>query len=195
MKVEEVRMSSIQLSEANTRKDLSAGTEDTGLDDLAQSIKERGLLNPITVKKNDDGTYSLIAGQRRFLACQKLGLKTIPAIIRDVTDDTDATIISLVENVHRADMHPLDKARAYRKIYGKYKDYNKMAKETGVSVPTIKKYLALLDLAPSIQEKITTAEGAAGVGTLSLLAKTFKPEEQEEAFERISGFKQSFGKS
>ena len=110
-------MSAIQLSEFNTRKDLNAGTEDAGLDDLANSIRKNGLLNPITVVRNQDSTYSLIAGQRRFLATQKLGWEKIHAIIRDITDDTDATIVSLVENVHRADMNPIDKARAYKYTY------------------------------------------------------------------------------
>jgi ParB family chromosome partitioning protein len=190
MEVKEIKMSEISLSEYNTRKDLSAGTEDASLEDLANSIKEKGLLNPITVRRKDDGTYELIAGQRRFLACKKLGWKTIPAIIRDITDDTDATIISLIENVHRADMNPIDKARAYQKIFDKYKDLKKVAKETGVSVGTIRKYLKLLNLAPSIQEKLSTAEGPAGIETLAKIADTFSPEEQEDVLERIGGFKQ-----
>lgn len=190
MEVKDIKISAIQLSESNTRKDLNAGTEDAGLEDLAKSIEEKGLLNPVIVRRNDDGTYSLIAGQRRFLACQRLGWETIPAIIRDITDDTDATIISLIENVHRADMDPIDKTRAYQKIYEKYGDYNKVAKETGVSVSTIRKYLTLLNLAPSIQEKLTTAEGPAGIGTLSKIAETFAPDEQEKVLERVGGFKQ-----
>ncbi len=190
MEIKDIEMSVIKVSELNTRKDLAAGTEDAGLEDLANSIKEKGLLNPIIVRKNNDGSYGLIAGQRRFLACQRLGWGTIPAIIRDITDDTDATIISLIENVHRADMNPIDKARAYQKIHEKYMDYNKVAKETGVSISTLKKYLTLLNLASSIQEKLTTAEGPAGIGTLSKLSETFAPEEQEKVLDKIGGFKQ-----
>ena len=191
MEIRDISLSDIQLSEElNTRTDLKAGTEDTGLEGLADSIKEKGLLNPIIVRRNSDGTYGLIAGQRRFLACQTLGWDTIPAIVRDVTDNTDATIISLIENVHRADMNPIDKARAYQKIYEKYENYNKVVKETGVSVSTVKKYLTLLNLAPSIQEKLTTAEGPAGIATLSKIAETFSPEKQEEILDRIGGFRQ-----
>jgi ParB family chromosome partitioning protein len=190
MEVKEIKLEQIQLSESNTRKDLSAGTEDAGIEDLANSIKEKGLLNPIIVRKKDDGSYDLIAGQRRFLACQKLGWESIPAIVRDIADDTDATIISLVENVHRADMNPIDKARAYQKIYERYKDYNKVAKETGVSVSTTRKYLTLLNLSPSTQEKLTTAEGPAGISALAKIAETFDPEEQEDVLDRIGGFKQ-----
>lgn len=190
MDVKDIDISKIILSEFNTRKDLESGTEDAGLSELANSIQEKGLLNPIIIKPNSDGTYGLIAGQRRYLACKKLGWKTIPAIIREITDDTDATIISLIENVHRADMNPMDKARAYRKIYEKYQDYNRTAKETGVSTITIRKYIALLNLAPSIQAKISTAEGPAGIGTLAKVAEEFRPEEQVKVLEEIGGFTQ-----
>ena len=190
MEVKDIKLSMIELSEFNARKDLDAGTEDTGLDDLANSIKEKGLLSPVTVRRNDNGTFSLVAGQRRFLACKRLGWETIPAIIRDIADDTDATIISLIENVHRADMNPIDKARAYQKIYTKYVDYEKVAKETGVSTSTVRKYLSLLNLAPLIQDRISTSDGPAGIGTLSKIASTFSPEEQESVLDKIGGFKQ-----
>jgi ParB family chromosome partitioning protein len=192
MEVKDVKMNLINVSSFNTRKDLGAGTEDTSLDDLANSIKEKGLLSPITVQRRDDGTYDLIVGQRRFLACKKLGWDVIPSIVREKMDDTDATIISLIENVHRADMSPIDKAKAYQKIYEKYKDYDKVERETGVSISTIRKYLTLLNLAPSIQEKLTTSEGPAGIGTLSKLAETFSsPKDQERVLEAIGGFKQT----
>jgi ParB family chromosome partitioning protein len=192
VEIKDIKMDLINISSFNTRKDLAAGTEDTSLDDLADSIREKGLLNPIMVQKKDDGTYELIVGQRRFLACKKLGWNTIPAIIREKMDDTDATILSLIENVHRADMSPIDKARAYQKIYEKYQNYDKVARETGVSISTIKKYLTLLKLAPSIQNTLTTSEGPAGIGTLSKLAETFSShEDQEKVLEAVGGFKQS----
>lgn len=190
MEVKDIELSAIRLSESNTRKDLGSGVEDTSLDDLANSISDKGLLNPVIVRREPDGKYSLIAGQRRFLACKKLGWESIPAIIREVEDSTDATILSLIENVHRADMNPIDKARAYQQIYNKYGDYNDVARETGVSVTTIRKYVALLSLTPDIQKSISTADGPAGVGTLSKVAETFAPEDQAEVLRQISGFKQ-----
>ena len=191
MEVKEIDIDLIDVSKLNTRKDLSSGQEDSSIEELANSIKEQGLLSPITVMKKSDGRYEVIVGQRRFLACKKIGKDKISAIIRDKMDDTDATIISLIENVHRADMNGIDKAKAYKKIYEKYNDYEKVAKESGVSISTIKKYVALLDLAPSIQESITTDEGPAGIGTLSKLAETFKDvEDQEKVLDKIGGFKQ-----
>jgi ParB family chromosome partitioning protein len=190
MEIKDIQLSKIRVSDLNTRKDLESGTEDSSLVDLANSIKEKGLLNPVIVRRNEDDTYDLIVGQRRFLACQKLGWGTIPAIIRAITDDTDGTIISLIENVHRAEMNPIDKARAYNTIYEKYEDYNKVAYETGVSVATIKRYLKLLDLVPSIQERLSTSDGPAGIAALSKIAETFNPEDQEDALNQLSGFRQ-----
>jgi len=190
MEVKEIRMADIRVSESNIRKDLEAGTEDAGLAELAESIREKGLLSPLLVRRLGDRSYELVAGQRRFLACKRLEWKTVSAIIRDVADDTDATILSLIENVHRADLHPLDKAKAYRTIYERYSDYTRVAKETGVSPATVKKYLSLLKLATSIQDRMTTAEGAASIGTLARVADTFEEEEQEDVLDRIGGFKQ-----
>ncbi len=187
----------MRVSDFNTRKDLDAGTEDTTIDDLADSIRERGLLSPIIVRMTADGHYDLFAGQRRLLAHRKLGMTTIPAIIRNDLDDTEATIVSLVENVQRADMNPLDKAKAYAGIRAKYGDDKRVAKETGVTIKTVRRYLALLNLAPSIQDAMASSEGTSGEGipgivTLELLAKTFAaPEDQERVLRMIGDFKQS----
>lgn len=72
MEVRDVELDSIKISSLNTRKDLTAGTEEAGLEDLASSIREKGLLNPIIIQKTGDGSYELIAGQRRYLACKSL---------------------------------------------------------------------------------------------------------------------------
>lgn len=88
-------------------------------------------------------------------------------------------------------MHPIDKAKALKQMYEKYGTNKRVSKESGFSIPTIRRYLQLLDLAPTIQGKLTTSEGPAGVGTLSKLATTFSSHyEQELALERISGFNQ-----
>lgn len=190
MVTREIELSAIDISDFNTRKDLDAGTEEADLDGLASSIRERGLLQAIIVRTKPGGRYDLIAGQRRFLACDKLGMTTIRADVRDDLGDNDATVVSLIENVQRADMHPLDKAKAYKAIHEQYGDYKQVAKETGVTVPTIRKYLYLLDLDSSIQEFLTTTEGSIGIGTLSKLAELFPPEQHAEVLEKVRGFRQ-----
>lgn len=143
MEIQEIPINHIRVSNANVRKDLQAGNEDTGLRDLANSIRENGLLSPITVKPLTGGIYDLVIGQRRFLACRdELSWDTIPATVRDNLDDTTAVVLSLVENVQRADMAPIDKAKAFQGIYSQYGDYSRVAKETGVSPQTIRRYLS-----------------------------------------------------
>ena len=190
MEVRDILISKISISDLNVRKNLDAGHEDSSLNDLAESIRKNGLLNPITVIKKGD-LYELVVGQRRFLACQNIGFDTIPAIIRDDISDADGVTLSLIENVHRADMHPIDKGRALQILYDTYGSYKRVSKESGLSTPTIKRYMSLLNLAPSIQEKLSTRDGPAGVGTLSVLAELFpNQEEQPIGLGIIEGFNQ-----
>lgn len=187
METRDIPLDQIKVSAFNTRKDMSAGTEDADIDGLANSIRDWGLLSPITVRITADGQYDLVAGQRRYLAFHRLGRSTIPAIINDDLDDTGATVVSLVENVHRADMNPMDKARAYQGIYVRYGDVERVAKETGVTTQTVRRYLPLLKLNQAIQEEVSTSDGVASVVTLSKLAETFASEDQEEALDQIRG--------
>lgn len=184
-------LSSLFMSTLNTRTDLQAGQEDSGIDELAESIREKGLLQPITVRPSPDGRYEVIVGQRRLRACHKAGLDPVPCLVRDDLSDTDAVAISLVENVHRADMNPLDKARALKALYDRYGTYDRVARETSWSVQTVRRYMSLLDLPDQIQRTISTAEGPARVGALSRLASTFKGEQAVEVFQKIGSFKQN----
>lgn len=188
MEVRDIDISKIVVSKQNVRKDLSAGNEEANLDDLAKSIKEKGLLSPIIVVRKGDN-YELIVGQRRFLACRQLGFQRIPAIIREETDDTDYLTLSLIENIHRSDMSPIDKARAYKSLYEKYHDYDDVSKETGISTVTIRKYVKLLDLDPQLQERLSTSDGVVGIDAMSKLASAFNsPDDQLQAFNAIKGF-------
>ena len=186
----EIDLDRIRVSELNTRKDLQAGNEDADIEDLANSIRARGLINPVTVVPRSDGGYDLIAGQRRFLACKLLQMPTISAIVRENLNDNEAMVISLVENVQRADMNPIDKARAYQSLLDELEHVKGVAKETGVGAQTIRRYLSLLKLAPSLQDKVSTFDGPAGIGTLSKVAESYPAEEQEHVLDRIGGFNQ-----
>ena len=121
METTQLALESIRVSDFNARKDLDAGSEDAGIADLASSIRELGVLSPVIVREAADGFYDLLAGQRRLLACRELGLSTIPATVRDDLTDADSTVVSLVENVQRADMNPIDKARAYDAIRARFR--------------------------------------------------------------------------
>lgn len=190
MEVKEVPIRDIDISEFNTRKDLSDGQHDSTIEDLARSIEKQGLLSPITVLRKPDGSFSLVAGQRRLIACKQLGWSGIPAIIRDGISEADATAISLVENVHRADMNPRDKAVAFKALLDKFGSLQAVSRETGVGVATVRKYIRLLDLSPELQASLAAGE-AKGTDALARLAQVVQdPSAQVKTWERISGFTQ-----
>ena len=122
MEVKQISIDEVDVSEFNVRKNLADGQQDSTIEDLARSIERQGLLSPITVFEKPNGRNALVAGHRRLLACRHLGWDKIEAIVRDRMTEADATAISLVENVHRADMSPTDKARAFKALRDKYDD-------------------------------------------------------------------------
>lgn len=187
----QVPVSQLRVSGANTRKDNESGQEDADVAGLAQSIKEHGLLNPLTVRTLLTGGYEILAGQRRYLACLKLGMATIPAVVREVSD-SKAVALSLIENVQRADMHPMDKARAFASIRDHYHgDMQRVVDETGVTKATVRRYLDLLSLPPDLREELGTGHGSAGVGAMANIAKNFDdPDDMREAWNQIGGFTQ-----
>jgi ParB/RepB/Spo0J family partition protein len=190
MEVTEIPVDLIDISDANTRKDLSDGQVDSTIEDLARSIERQGLLSPIFVFATADGRYSLVAGQRRLLASKQLGKKSIPAVVHPPMTDESATAVSLVENVHRADMNPRDKAVALNHLVEHLGSIQAASRETGVGESTIRKYVQLLALAPSLQESLAAGE-TKNTQALARLAQTFSDaDEQESVWERISGFRQ-----
>jgi ParB family chromosome partitioning protein len=190
--LQDIDISLIEISDLNTRRDLEAGTEDSSLDDLARSIAEKGLLSPIIVRKKNE-RYELIVGQRRYIACRKLGWKTIPAIVRSDLTNNDATAVSLIENVHRAEMNPIDKANALKQLLKHHgNDYKKVSKETGIGLATIKRYIAILQLPEQIKQKVSTTEGPAKVQMLEHLVKTFPDKgAMLTVYQKIAGFTQA----
>lgn len=190
MRVQEVPVALIDVSEFNTRKDLRDGQFDSTIEDLGRSIERHGLLSPITVFPRTDGRYSLVAGQRRLLAFRHLGRETIPASVHETMTDENATAVSLVENVHRADMNPRDKAVAFKLLVDSLGSVQAVSRETGVGEATIRKYVQLLALAPSLQESLAAGEVKNTEALASLARRFTDPERQLAIWERISGFRQ-----
>jgi ParB/RepB/Spo0J family partition protein len=185
-----IPMAQLVVSTLNVRKTLDAGQDDSNIEELAASIREKGLLSPLTVRPLADGRFEVLVGQRRYLACKLVPLDPVPCLIRDGLSDADAISLSLIENVHRADMHPIDKAKALQALLAKLGSYESVAKDSACSVPTIRRYLKLLELPTVIQNRIGTADGPSGISALSRLASTFSGEEAVLAYNEISGFTQ-----
>ena len=137
------------------RKSFDNGT----LLELAMSIKERGVLEPIVVRPIADGKYEIVMGERRWRASQLAGLTQIPAIVRELNDE-DASADALVENFQREDLNPVERARAIKKLLN-FMSWEKCLKTLGVADSTMRRYLDLLDLPDAVLNEILTkpAEG------------------------------------
>ncbi len=121
------------------------------LSELADSIREIGIIQPITLRKMDDGTYQIIAGERRWRASQMAGLKTIPAYIR-TADDENVMQMALVENIQREDLNAIEIALAYQNLIEKYDlTQDQLSEKVGKKRATIANYLRLLKLPAQVQ--------------------------------------------
>lgn len=123
------------------------------INNLAASIKEVGLINPITIRKVDvDDRYEIIAGERRWRAAQQLGWETIPAIVKDITDK-DAYAIALVENLQREDLNPIEEADGYMRLVENFSlTHEQVAKYVGKPRSTISNFIRLLELDDTVQD-------------------------------------------
>jgi len=128
--------------------------DDESIKELAQSIKESGLTQPIIVTKINENKYEIIAGERRYRACKQLGWKEIDAIIKSNINDNKKIILSFIENIQREDLNPIEKATAYSKMIEMGISQNEIADYCGKSNGSISNTLRLLELDPEIIEGI-----------------------------------------
>jgi ParB family chromosome partitioning protein len=145
----------------NSRQPRTVFDEDA-LAELVFSIREIGLLQPVVVRRTDAGTYELIAGERRLRASREAGLTAIPAIIRD-TDDDAMLRDALLENLHRADLNPLEEAAAYQQLLSDFGcTQDELARRIGRSRPQVSNTLRLLKLPPDVQRRVAAGVLSAG---------------------------------
>ena len=150
----EVRMDDIQPNPNQPRSEF----DDDNLQELANSIRQIGLVQPITLRDMGDGTYTIIAGERRWRACQRVGLTTIPAYIRTV-DDENMLEMALVENIQREDLTAIEVALAYQNLIERYSlTQDQLSEKVGKNRATIANYLRLLKLPASVQMALRKRE-------------------------------------
>ncbi len=136
--------------------------DEEALASLAASIAEVGVLQPIIVRESDDGEYTLVAGERRWRAARRIGLRDIPAIIRE-SDDRSLLTEALVENLQREDLSPFEEAAAYQELLEDFGlTHDEIGKRVGKSRSAITNALRLLLLPASIQGKLERGELSAG---------------------------------
>jgi ParB family transcriptional regulator, chromosome partitioning protein len=145
----------------NPRQPRQAFDDDT-LAELAASIAEVGLLQPVVVRRLMPGRYELVMGERRWRACQLAGLDHVPAIIR-VTSNDDMLRDALMENLHREQLNPLEEAAAYQQLLDDFgATHDELARKVGKSRPHISNTIRLLQLPPAVQRRVAAGVLSAG---------------------------------
>lgn len=135
--------------------------DESKLLELAETIKEKGILDPLMVRRVDGG-YELIAGERRWRAAQKAGLKEVPVILREA-DDREVLEISLIENLQREDLNPVEEAEGFRDLIEKFgTSHEETSRRVGKDRTTITNALRLLKLSPEIKEHLVQNRITAG---------------------------------
>ncbi|MFD6968052.1 ParB/RepB/Spo0J family partition protein [Streptomyces sp. NPDC059979] len=157
--------------------------DEDALAELVTSIQEVGLLQPVVVRQSAPGRYELIMGERRWRACREAGLAAIPAIIR-ATDDEKLLLDALLENLHRAQLNPLEEAAAYDQLLQDFNcTHDQLADRIGRSRPQVSNTLRLLKLSPSVQRRV--AAGVLSAGHARALLSVDDSEEQDRLAHRI----------
>lgn len=152
--------------------------EEEALQELAASIKQKGILTPITVLEKS-GNYILIAGERRLRAAKLAGLSEIPAYVIEVENDAEMMEMALIENIQRENLNPIEEAEAYAVLNSKYGlSQDSVAKSVGKNRATIANSLRLLNLPSKIKESIKIGQISAGHGRAILMMKTTRAMEK-----------------
>jgi len=152
--VVQIKIDSIQPNEYQPRKSFSDDT----LNELVSSIKEKGIIQPVIVRKTGDDRYQLIAGERRWRAAKIAGLNTIPAIVKDVAP-AESLELALIENIQREDLNPVETAEAFNRLITDFNlTHEDLSKKVGKDRATVTNYLRLLKLPDKVKEAIASGE-------------------------------------
>ena len=177
--ISEIAISLIKANPNQPRREFDA----EALQELADSIKEIGIIQPITLRKMDDGTYQIIAGERRFRASQLAGLTAVPAYIR-TADDENVMEMALVENIQREDLNAMEIALAYQHLLEEYElTQERLSERVGKKRTTVANYLRLLKLAAQIQMALKNRE--LDMGHARALLALDNPVDQINLFQEI----------
>ena len=178
--VQKIPVDAVRPNRWQPRKTFTAAA----LAELSQSIREHGLLQPITVWQDADGAFELIAGERRWRACKAAGLKTVEAIVKKDLTDQEKLGLSLIENIQREDLNAIEQALAYKQLMDEFSvSQTDIAKKLGKSKSAVSNTLRLLELEEDIRRGIQS--GAIKEGHARSLLSIPDKARRREAYERI----------
>jgi ParB family chromosome partitioning protein len=159
--------------------------DETALEELADSIRAQGVMQPIVVRPIASNRWEIIAGERRWRASQRAGLDTIPAVVRDVTDEA-AIAMALIENIQRENLNPIEEAEALKRLQGEFElSQQAVADAVGKSRSAIANLLRLLSLEPAVREML--AKGDLDSGHAKVLLALEGPAQRRAAQQVVKG--------
>jgi ParB family chromosome partitioning protein len=175
----EIPISQIQPNPYQPRKTFN----EASIDELARSVREHGIVQPLVVTRAGD-KYKLIAGERRFRAAQKAGLTTVPVLIKEMMQESDALQIALIENIQREDLNPIEEALAYHQLHDDFQlTQEEISKRVGKERSTVANFLRLLKLPEPVKKLL--ASGQLSMGHARALLAIESPKKQEHLADRV----------
>lgn len=133
------------------------------LDELAESIRAQGVVQPIVITPRADGDYTIVAGERRWRAARRAGLEQVPVAVREISDDRELLEMALVENLQRTDLNPMEEAEAYSRLQGEFGlSQEEVAIRVGKARPSVSNAVRLLRLPDEVQELLRAGRLTAG---------------------------------
>jgi ParB family transcriptional regulator, chromosome partitioning protein len=157
---------------------------EASIEELARSVREHGIVQPLVVSRTADSRYRLIAGERRLRAAERAGLQTVPAVIKELMKEGDALQIALIENIQREDLNPIEEAAAYHQLHDEFGlTQEEISRRVGKERSTVTNFLRLLRLPDSVKKLL--AGGQLSMGHARALLAIDSARRQEALAERI----------
>ena len=176
----QIPLERISASPYQPRKSFS----ERSIEELARSVREYGIVQPIVVTPTAENRYRLIAGERRFRAALKAGLGSIPAVIKDLQQESDALQIALIENIQREDLNPIEEANAYHQLHDEFGlTQEEISRRVGKERSTVANFLRLLRLPEPVKQLL--ASGQLSMGHARALLSLDSPKKQQQLADRI----------
>lgn len=151
--------------------------DEAALDELARSVREHGIVQPLLVTRAGN-QFRLIAGERRFRAAQKAGLRTVPVVVKELAREGDALEIALIENIQREDLNPMEEATAYQQLHQEFgMTQEEIARRVGKERSTVANFLRLLRLPEPVKKLLATGQLSMGHARALLAIDSAKKQE------------------
>jgi ParB family transcriptional regulator, chromosome partitioning protein len=152
---------------------------DASIEDLARSVREHGIIQPLVVTRVSDNKYRLVAGERRFRAAQKAGLASVPVVIKETMTDSDTLQVALIENIQREDLNPIEEAYAYHQLHEEFGlTQEEISKRVGKERSTVANFLRLLRLPDGVKKLLAAGQLSMGHARAILAVESSKKQEQ-----------------